>query len=273
MVFLGFCHHARPLHSLCEANVQIARWGEDHGLYYGMCSERREYISLSSAFSFRLSPWNTSKDGSILFPNSSNFRYPEMSFQDMDLEKEPMITTASFSGNSGKRGSMSALSTYQILVGDIDAPVSAGDDSLYHDIVLEERRAKYWHFVTAVLMYSAIAAQVILCLGIVIGSQIGIGKDRISILAAVNTGVAATIGVLKALGLPDKKAVERNQLQKEAQRIRTTTRKLRAGLEVDVEAEAEEVRKMYEQTEDEARLEAAGISAATSAGLQGFRKK
>jgi hypothetical protein len=92
-------------------------------------------------------------------------------------------------------------------------------------------------------------------------------------LAAVNTGVAATIGVLKALGLPDKKAVERRKLQQLADRIRTTTRKLRAGLGVDVVSKADEVRKTYEQTEDEAQSQAADISPAATSGLKTFKKR
>ena len=77
---------------------------------------------------------------------------------------------------------------------------------------------------------------------------------QISVLAAVNTGVAATIAVLKGLGLPEKKAVERHRLLKVMERIRFTTRKLRAGLAVDVEKEAAEVVKMHEDAEDEAQV-------------------
>ena len=72
----------------------------------------------------------------------------------------------------------------------------------------------------------------------------------------MNTSVAATIGVLKALGLPDKQALERRKLQYLADRIRLTIRKLKAGIEVDVVAEADDVRKVYRQTEGDALLEA-----------------
>ena len=108
------------------------------------------------------------------------------------------------------------------------------------------------------LIYTCIAAQIILCLGIAIGAR-HFRKETISILAAINTGVAASIGVLKALGLPDKKAVERRKLQQLADRIRTTTRKLRAGFDVDALAEADVARQTYEQTEEEAHLATAGI--------------
>ena len=100
-----------------------------------------------------------------------------------------------------------------------------------------------------------------------------LSKDQISILAGVNTGVAATIGVLKGLGLPDKKNAERNALQKIIDKIRTTTRKLKAGLEVDAEKEAEAVRNLYDQSEEAAALKAAEISTAASGGLAPLHKK
>lgn len=138
---------------------------------------------------------------------------------------------------------------------------------------MEERKSKHWYYVTAIAIYTSIAAQIILCLGIVVGAQRNLTNNQISELAAVNTGVAATIGVLKALGLPDKKAVERRKLQQLANRIRTTTRKLRAGLGVDVVSEADEVRKTYEQTEDDAQFQAADISSAATTGLKTFKKR
>lgn len=195
-----------------------------------------------------------------------------MSYQDSpDLEKQPMMTAIPVSPNSPR--SISALESYQILVGDIDKPIDMNDDSLYHAIITEERRSKHWYIVTAILIYTAIAAQVILCLGIVVGAQRNLGNDEISILAAVNTAVAATIGVLKALGLPDKKSIERRKLQHLAERIRLTTRKLKAGLIVDASEEADAVRKTYEQTEEEAQFETADFSNAAGAGLKAFKRR
>jgi hypothetical protein len=193
-----------------------------------------------------------------------------MSFEG-DIEKQAAITTTPMSPNSTK--SLSAIESYQLFVGDIDKPITATDDSIYHDIIVQEQSVKNWYYVTAFLMYTAIAMQVILCLGIVVGAQRGLSANQISILAAVNTGVAATIGVLKALGLPDRQELERRRLQDLADRIRVTTRKLKAGIEVDVAYEADEARKAYRQTEDEARLEAADFSAAASTGLKAFKKR
>ena len=139
-----------------------------------------------------------------------------------------------------------------MLVGDVKKPMTASSDNLYHKIITEERKAKNVYFITAVITYTAIAAQVILCLCNVIGAQAELSRNRSSNLAAVNNGVAGTIGVFKGLGLPDKKAVERGKLQKVAEKARTMTRKLRGGLEVAPAQEVEGVREMYEQAEGEA---------------------
>ena len=171
------------------------------------------------------------------------------------------------------QGSLSPLESYKLLVGDIDKPIDADDDSLYHTIMVRERKSKHWYIISAIAIYTSIATQIILCLGIAVGVQRNLTNNQISLLAGVNTGVAATIGVLKALGLPDKKGVERRKLQQLAGRIRTTTRKLRAGLPVDAVSEAEEVNKTYEQTEDDAQFQAADISAAATTGLQTFKKR
>ena len=197
-----------------------------------------------------------------------------MAYHHMDLEKGPVITETPVSSPTSPNGSpMSAVNTYQLLVGDIDAPDSGNCSTLYHRILSEERSANRAYIITAILMYASIAAQVILCLGIVIGSQQNIGNTKISVLAAVNTAVAACIGVLKALGLPDKKAAQRRQLQKVAERIRDTTRKLRAGFEIDVTREADTARDVYEQIEDEAQMEAAKISVGAPGGSKAHHGK
>ena len=103
-----------------------------------------------------------------------------------------------------------------------------------------------------------IAAQIILCLGISIGAQMHLTRDTISILAAVNTGVAAVIGVLKGLGLPEKKAVERNALRKAADKVRTTTRKLMSGVHLDAVKAADEVMRMEEEAVEKAHVNLAG---------------
>lgn len=79
-------------------------------------------------------------------------------------------------------------------------------------------------------------------------------KNLISVLAAINTLVAAGIAALKGLGLPEKRAMERHQLCKIIDRIEYTTRRLQAGLDVDAEKEAEAARTLDEETEDQAEL-------------------
>jgi hypothetical protein len=53
----------------------------------------------------------------------------------------------------------------------MDKPIDANDDSLYNAILVEERKSKYWYCVTAIAIYTSIAAQIIVCLGIVVGAQ------------------------------------------------------------------------------------------------------
>lgn len=111
-----------------------------------------------------------------------------------------------------------------------------------------------------------IAAQIILCLGITIGAQMQLSNDQISILAGVNTGVAATIGVLKGLGLPEKKAVERNALRKAAEKIRATTRKLMSGVPVDPVKAADEVMQMEAEAVENAHVNLAGVDVPSGGG-------
>lgn len=82
----------------------------------------------------------------------------------------------------------------------------------------------------------------------------GFHKDLISVLAAINTSIAAAIAALKALGLPEKKAIEHHKLSKMAESIRYTTRKLKAGLSVDAVAEADAMQKGQDDVEDEAQI-------------------
>lgn len=79
----------------------------------------------------------------------------------------------------------------------------------------------------------------------------GVTNNMISILAGVNTLVAAGIAALKALSLPDRKAAERLRLRQILERVEYTTRRLRAGLKVDVEKEAEDIRTEFETAGDE----------------------
>lgn len=48
--------------------------------------------------------------------------------------------------------------------------------------------------------------------------------------------------------------MERHKLRKVIDRIEYTTRRLQAGLEVDAEKEVEDVRRLDEETEDQAEL-------------------
>lgn len=87
-----------------------------------------------------------------------------------------------------------------------------------------------------------------------VGAQLSFSANLISILAAINTLVAAGIAALKALGLPEKKALERHKLRKIIDKIQYTTRRMQAGLDVDAEKEVESVRQMDEECEDQAEL-------------------
>jgi hypothetical protein len=221
--------------------------------------------ALTAILSYLISTTTTTE--STLHPNFIFIQHPVASYKDMpsytklpgvapEAEPSPTISTAS------------PLSTYQILVGDIDAnPTPGVTPSLYQDILNEERSSTRWFYLTAVLMYNLIAAQIVLCLGIALGSQQSLTMDQIALLAAVNTGVAVGIAVLKGFALPEKKGTERLKLKRLAERIRVTTRRLQAGLVVDVKEEAEAVRTEYEQAEDEAHFHIQDVLAAAEGGL------
>ena len=86
-------------------------------------------------------------------------------------------------------------------------------------------------------------------------------------MAAINTLVAATIGVLKGLGLPDKKDIERTKLQRLIERIKMTTKKYRIGIDVDANTEAADLRKILEETEDSAEISGSSIGTALQGGM------
>jgi hypothetical protein len=175
-----------------------------------------------------------------------------MAMHEMDVEKGPLATMTEMSPSTSEATKPNSLYVYQTLVGDISSPNLAKDGSLYDDIVHREHKARYWVLLTALGFGILVATQIVLCLGIAIGAQTGLGKDTISILAGVNTGVAAGIAVLKGLGLPEKKIVEKHKLEKLAEKIRFTTRRIKAGLDVDAAKEADDALKAHEEVEDEA---------------------
>lgn len=177
-----------------------------------------------------------------------------MPYQDIDLEKQALVTETELSPTSPTDTKRSSLYIYQTLVGDITAKPGQDDDSIYHDVVRRERKAKRWFFVSGAAFAFFILAQIVLCMGIAIGAQLSLSANQITVLATVNTGVAAAIAVLKSLGLPEKMAVERRKLEKVAERIRYTTRRLKAGLTIDAAQEADEIKKMQDEAEDEAQI-------------------
>lgn len=197
-----------------------------------------------------------------------------MATHEIDLEKQPMITTTSVESPTAYHNTpQTPLDVYQILVGDISAKPSIHNDDLYHNVVHEQRRVSFWYLVSAFGFGACIAMQIILCLGIAAGAQLGLTMDQITILASVNTGVATVIAGLKGLGLPEKKAVERRRLQKLAEKIRFTTRKLKAGLKVDAVAEAEDVRKTIDEAEDDAEIVQKLAAMAAPPAVSGDKKE
>ena len=179
-----------------------------------------------------------------------------MASQDVDLEKQPFMKSSPIpaSRTSNRDSTATPLVLYQTLVGDVSAKVDPNDDSLYHEVVAGAYHAKRAYFLYGAGFFLAVVAQIVLCLGIAAGAQFGLSMNAITIMASVNTGVAASIAAMKALGVPEKQAVERHRLEKIADRIRFTTRKLRAGLVIDAAKEAEDVRKLHEEAEDDAEL-------------------
>jgi hypothetical protein len=180
--------------------------------------------------------------------------YHAMATHDMDLEKQPLATNQEITSTSPSKPQQDPLHVYQTLVGDVHAMNATSDDSLYHDIVAREKHAFLITLATGFLFAVLVATQIVLCLGIAIGAQTGFAMNTISILAGVNTAVAAGIAVLKGLGLPEKSIVERHKLRKLAERIRFTTRRLQAGLDVDAAQEAMDTLKAHDEVEDEAQV-------------------
>ncbi|KAK7230134.1 hypothetical protein V2G26_002304, partial [Clonostachys chloroleuca] len=174
----------------------------------------------------------------------------------VDPERAPTIIPSA--------SSRSQLETYQLLVGDTNARESSNpnDESIYHTVLAKERKAAVVSVSTTIIFFLMIMAQIGLCLGLAIGAQLGLTNKQISILAGVNTGVAAMIGILKGLGLPEKATLERQRLRKVAERIRLTTRKLKAGIDVDAVKEADEVQMLEDAARDDAQINFTGLETA-----------
>jgi len=177
-----------------------------------------------------------------------------MAFTKIDVEKMPLVAESVIGGPTTKAPSQ--LKIYQALIGDIDAPAPVGkrNISFYHQVVARENKATRWYWITGLTFSTCVAAQIVFCLSISVGVQVGFSNNLISVLAAVNTLVAAAIAALKGLGLPEKKAIERHQLRKVVDQVEYTTRRLQAGLSVDAEKEAEAARRMDDEGEDHAEL-------------------
>lgn len=197
-----------------------------------------------------------------------------MSRQEIDIEKTAAMPTMTEVSSplmlDDKRASV--LSQYQILFGDVDAPPSPTAACFYQEIVTEERKARHYYYISGFFFFFFVALQIILCLSIAIGAQLGLTLNQISIMAGVNTAVAATIATLKGLGLPEKKAIERNKLHEIVERIKLTTKKLKAGLDVDVKAEIDEVRQLHDTAEDNAQITFTDVGVAAKAGATALKK-
>ncbi len=161
----------------------------------------------------------------------------------------------------------SQLETFQILVGNVDAPPSPRSArDLYHEILADEHRARHTYYGTGFLFFLFVLLQIIFCLSIAVGAQLGVHRTTISILAAINTVVAAVIGVLKGLGLPEKKGIERTKLQRVIKKIKYTTNKLKLGIELDANKEADDVRNYFDDTEEAAQITMTDLGAGMGSG-------
>lgn len=169
----------------------------------------------------------------------------------MDVEKEADATTQSMSNNSSTIDT-NALINYQARVGDIYAPVmregSAQGRSLYHTVLVEERSAALWYYVSAPIAYFLVAGQIILSLAIVLCCREKVDLGTITVLASASIGVAVAIGVMKGCGFPENKKMLRLTLQELAAQIRDTTGRLEEGLDVDVHKEVEVVKAKFESS-------------------------
>ncbi|KAK6432779.1 hypothetical protein LTR95_011048 [Oleoguttula sp. CCFEE 5521] len=169
-------------------------------------------------------------------------------------DKVPLIATAPAAESDGSGSSkLPPLQLYQALIGNVDSPPSRRPH-LYHSVQTLERKAHRLYWTTGLLFALLIALQMIFCLIIAIGAQLNLPRGAISITAGINTLVAAGIATLKGLGLPEKKAVERCKLKRILEEVEFTTRRLQAGLNVDVEAKVGEMRTIQGTTEDEGRV-------------------
>lgn len=168
-------------------------------------------------------------------------------------EKMPLVTETPIDCPPQQ---LPALKVYQALVGDIDTEPARGTrhPSFYHQISSLESRAKFWYWTSGLTFFFLVTAQIVFCLSISIGAQMGFSMNAISIAAGINTLVAAGVAALKGLGLPEKKAIERYQLRKIMEQVEFTTRRLQAGLIVDAEKAAEEARNLQRDVEDQAQV-------------------
>ena len=196
-----------------------------------------------------------------------------MSYGIEKVKPQVEVSTTPISSRPNPHTTLPPLQMYQMLVGDVDKPSGPNDDSLYCEIQTNERKAFHIWVITSLCFGILILVQVVLCLGIAIGatasdSNLQISRITISVLAGTNTGVATLIGILKALGLPDKKGLERRKWQKLAEQIRHTTRRLKIGLHVDVEKAAGDVMKAYDTDADEEATLGAAEKLGNAAGAQ-----
>lgn len=194
-------------------------------------------------------------------------------------EKNPFVTASEVAtpAPSISAKTASSLYVYQTLVGDTSAKKGEDDDSLYHDIIAREKKARRGYVIWSIIFGACILLQIALCLAIAAGAQLGFSMMAITVAASVNTAVAALIAVLKGLGLPEKRAIERHQLHKVAEKIRYTTRKLKAGIEIDAAKEADAVLKQHDDIEDAAEIlrnagDAASITSPTALMAGGEKK-
>lgn len=189
-----------------------------------------------------------------------------------DIEKGPLVQAVPIDSpvtSPPPRSQLSPLATFQLLVGDVDAALNAHNEADFvHMTQRAEKRAQRYAILTSFLFGLLIATQIVLCLGITIGAQVGLDMMTISVLAGVNTVVAAGIAALKGLGLPDKKNFERQQLQATLEHVRYTTLKFKAGLRDDAEQAANELWDREAATVDMARVAAANRVGATAVTME-----
>lgn len=200
---------------------------------------------------------HTSRD--ILLSNISPFSSPSLTVSSAPVSPNPNANL--------KQRERTQLQIYQDMIGDINAP--SPSPGLYHEIIAKEHQTTQRYWVSAISFCTLVASQVILCLGITVGAQMRLARSTISELAAINTAVAASIAVMKGFGMPEKKNTERARLRSLIERIKFTTGRLRAGVgDVDVEAEVEVVKKVFESAMDGGRITLEEFGVGVSGGVR-----